>query len=114
MLAVIPTSFEELWIVSAAVLLGWLLLLVGNLVFGLKREGGKRLLVFIVGCGAAGLGIFTCRQSWPAFVSQEYPQALIIYLGIVFFGLGTAFLGASVFCSNETVRSCFENILRSL
>jgi len=113
-IAIVPTPLGELWLAVGVILGGWLLVLLGNLVFGQKKEGGKRLLVFIVGCLAVVLATFMCAHFWPAFVSQNYPQALAFCLGGIFVAFGMAFLGASVFCSNETVRACFDIILRSV
>lgn len=113
-LALIPSSFGEFAIAAGAIAVGWFLVLLGNVLFGMRAEGGKRLLVFGFGCGMATLAVFVCRHFWPDFIAQHYPQALAIYLGAAFFVLGVVFLGASVFSSNQTVRSYFDAVLRSV
>lgn len=113
-LALIPTSFEELAIALGVIALGWLLMLLGNLVFGSKREGGKRFIVFLCGCCISALATFICRHFWPALAAHNYPSALAFYVGAAFFTTGIALLWAAVFAANEKVRSWFEAILRGI
>ena len=113
-LALIPTSFKELAIAFGFIAVGWLLVLIGNLALGSKKEEGKRLVVFFCGCGMSALAIFICRYFWSAFAGQDYPAALAFYVGAVFFAMGLAFLWSAVFSANEKVRSWFEVVLRSI
>jgi uncharacterized membrane protein len=113
-LALIPTSFEELAFALGLIAVGWLLVLIGNLVLGPKKEGGKRLVLFVCGCGMSALAIFMCRHFLSAFAGQDYPAALAFYVGAVFFATGVALLWSAVFSANEKVRSWFEAVLRSI
>ena len=113
-LALIPSTFEELAIALGVLAIGWLLVLLGNLGFGAKKEGGKRLVLFTCGCSIAAMALIMCRQFWPAFTAHDCPPALAFYLGAALLSAGAALLCASVFSANEKVRSWFTAVLRGI
>lgn len=113
-LAVIPSSFGELGLLVVIVLAIGLLYLVGNLLFGGIREGGVRLVVFVVGSGAGGLGWFICRKSWAAFAAQDYPGALGFLFGCAVVLVGVWLLLGAIFASNQKVRGHFAAVMRAI
>jgi hypothetical protein len=114
LLALTPSSFMELLLALGLITVGLLCVMVGNLVLGPKKEGGKRLVVFTCGCGMSAFSVFMCHHFWQAFAAQEYPPALGFYLGVASFAVGMALLWTAVFSTNEKVRSWFEAIFRGI
>lgn len=110
----IPSTFEELVIYLGLLAIGWLLFLLGNLLVGHKREGGKRLVLFAVGGAMAALALTMCRIYWPACAAQMYPAALGFYFGIGLFAIAGVLLGVAAMAANEKVRSWFVGMWRGL
>ncbi len=78
-LALIPSSIEELMIAGVAMAVGLLLVLLGNILFGSKKEGG-------------GASACVCRRLWrrgagdlhvSAFLAGVYGAALSSGVGIL-------------------------------
>lgn len=65
------------WIYLALIVGGFLLYLLGNLVFGAKQEGGKRLLIYLAGAAISILATLGFIEFYPQLVEHDYPRALI-------------------------------------
>jgi hypothetical protein len=98
----------------ALALIAGLLFLLGNLVFGWRQEGGRRLVLFVIGAGAVYLADEARLYFWPAFVAQDYPKALGLLVPLCFFPFGGTLLGIALAAHNDWVRLAFSVILRGL
>ncbi|MBL9201431.1 MAG: hypothetical protein JNL39_13055 [Opitutaceae bacterium] len=96
------------------VLAGGFLFLLGNLVFGWKQEGGRRLFLFVAGIGALCLAESARACFWPAFAIQDYPKALGMLVPICLFPFGGLLVVVALFCHNDWVRIVFSAILRGI
>lgn len=107
MLAVIPGTLVEWAICLGLFVLGCILFVVGNLVFG-RKTGGKRLVIFATGAAGSILGCFLLRESFsnpaaPVIAGILGGGSLIVSIGLI---------GAS-FASEERVEEAFKVVLRS-
>ena len=107
MLAVIPGTLVEWAICLGLFVLGCILFVVGNLVFG-RKTGGKRLVIFAAGAAGSILGCFMLRE---VFTKPDAPVIAAIFgVGLLIVSLGL--IGAS-FASEERVEEAFKVVLRS-
>jgi hypothetical protein len=107
MLAVIPGTLMEWAICLGLFVVGCILFVVGNLVFG-RKTGGKRLVIFAAGAAGCFLAWFLLRE---AFSKPDAPViAAILGIGALVISIGL--IGAS-FASEERVEEAFKVVLRS-
>lgn len=109
----IPTSLTELAICAIIVAVGGLLYLLGH-IFLSHREGGRRAVLMGVALGSGVLGSMMVRHLWDELCTNQYPEALLFFLGCVFVGFAAFLIGVSVFASDQKVRGYFEAVLGGL
>ncbi|MBL9187760.1 MAG: hypothetical protein JNK23_09800 [Opitutaceae bacterium] len=95
-------------------LAGGFLFLVGNLVFGWRNEGGRRLLLFTFGAGALLIAELLRSYFWPAVTALLFPEALGIFVPVILFPFGGIMVSVALIGSNDWVRFAFGAILRGL
>lgn len=92
---------QRLSLCVSVAIVGAIIYLIGNLLLGRKREGGKRLILCLAGLSSWA---FSACISWliiPAQFSQWISWSIV---GLVLAIGGIALVGLSVFASNEAIR----------
>ena len=93
-------------------LIGYLIFLLGQWIFGLKREGGSRLVLFCSGVVLLAIGTgMMFAVFWPGHLSQNYLWALLLLLAVGLCLLGMALMGVGIMGSNERVRAWMDKLL---
>jgi len=95
-------------------LVGCLIFLLGQWIFGWQREGGIRLVLFFAGVllTAAGAGIMYAVFRFD-LISQNFLFALLLLVAGVLCLYGVALIGVSVIGSNERVRAWLDDLHRA-
>jgi hypothetical protein len=108
----IPTTLAEWLLCLAIFLVGCGLFAIGNRLLGRQSEGGKRLVVFAGGIALCVLGLYLCRLALPAFRADDYPAAIVFFLGAASASGAIWLLWASFFASGKTLEGAFELLTR--
>jgi hypothetical protein len=110
----VPTSLKELFFFAIILSAGGLLYFLGNWLFGAANNGGKRLLLFIIGVLVSAMGGGVCV----GFVMYEAHWTLSVVLALIF---GSAFLffglyliNMSFFASRDGIAKLFDQVISGL
>jgi hypothetical protein len=89
---------------------GVILFLAGNYLFGHNNSGGKRLIIFVVGILAVGLGAIMTLIPLKAGEWNEWFTYCIFGMGIIFTGSGFVLLLSSICAGKEKIDRVFDKI----
>lgn len=95
---------------AAIVVVGFVLYLAGNFMFGQNNSGGKRMIIFFVGVIAIGLGAIMALIPLKAGEWNEWFTYCIFAFGIISAIFGLAALLSSVCAGKETIDHLFDKI----
>ena len=113
-ISAMPGAAERQYTWFAFLILGVLLYLISNPIFGRKREVGKRLILFIFGGAAGAISIHLSTYSYQYFIEQDYPSALGIPAAVILVVFSIWLVSVSIFCSNEYIGHVFDAIIKGL
>lgn len=108
----VPTgSLEYLRISFIFLISGVVLYCISSILFGRKREAGKRAILFVFGGIAGAAGVSLLAYSYHDFIEQDYPRAIGGPVAILLFIFSIWCIGVSLFGSNECVRYIFNELI---
>lgn len=112
--SVVTGAAEQHYTWFAFLIFGALLYLISNLIFGRKREAGKRVILFIFGGVSGIISIHLSTFSYQYFIDQDYPRALGVPAAVILIVFSTWLVSLSILSSNEYVRHIFDTIIKGL
>ena len=95
---------------AVIVIVGFILYLAGNFLFGHNNSGGKRMIIFFVGIIAVGLGVIMTLIPLKAGEWNEWFTYCIFAFGVISTFFGLAALLSSVCAGKEKIDHLFDKI----
>jgi hypothetical protein len=93
-------------------IVGIILYFIGNFLTRGRNEGGKRLLLAVIGIISGVLGYLMISLFGGALLHKRFPDGLIAILGIVIFGFGVCLFLVAIFASQKRIGKWFYGVLR--
>jgi hypothetical protein len=102
---------KEFFYYVGITVIGIILYFIGNFLIGERNEGGKRMILAIVGIVSGVLGYFTISSYGDSLFHLKFPDGIFAVLGTVFLGLGVYLFVAALLASQKHIRKLFDGLL---
>jgi len=103
--------FHDILYYVAISIVGIILYFIGNFFFGKRNEGGKRLIVAVVGIIFGVVGYWMISSCGNALLNERFPDGLYAILGIMIFGFGVYLFLVALFASQNRINKWFDGVL---
>jgi hypothetical protein len=103
--------FYKIFYFIGITIVGIIVYFMGNFLIGERNEGGKRLIVALVGIIFGALGYWMISSCGDALLHESFPDGLFAILGIVIFSFGVYLFYVAIFASQNRIKKWFDGIL---